>query len=35
MPSGERAKALNDTLDAWESLCKNGSAAIYDLRVVS
>ncbi len=28
--SEERAKALNDTLDAWESLRKNGSAAMYD-----
>ncbi|MCD7984495.1 MAG: hypothetical protein LUG19_09640 [Desulfovibrio sp.] len=30
MLSEERAKALNDTLDAWESLRKNGSAAMYD-----
>lgn len=26
----ERAKAFNDALDAWNSLRKNGSAAMYD-----
>ncbi len=28
--SEERAKALNDALEAWENLRKNGSAAMYD-----
>lgn len=28
--SEERAKALNDALEAWENLRKNGSSAMYD-----
>ncbi len=28
--SEERAKALNDALNAWENLRKNGSSAMYD-----